>query len=268
MSNRIAVVVLGCASPPYDRTIDAIRGTWGGRRVPGLDIYYLYGNPHDDEGHRVLSRLVGGPAPAVEDDAIRHLQDVLIVGCADHIQQQEDCLLRKRLRAYDYLGAMDRYDLIYTVCATSYVDQKGLARYADSVIPRRLVAGAVSIDTTARAPFVSGASMILSVDIARELGRHRQEIIEGNVFGFRDDVTVGHWIAARMSRVPVATFIEDVKHHRPMTPGHIFVRCPQGTVDYVMAPAQNHRPVPDAFHYHFNSQGANDMVQFHRRYYA
>jgi hypothetical protein len=268
VSNRIAIVVLGCVSPPYDQMVEAIRHTWGCRRVPGLDIYYLYGNPHDDQGRDVLSRYVGGRPPVVEDDAICHIHDVLIVGCADHIDHQRDCILRKRLRAFDYLSARDTYDLIYTVCATSYVDQPRLVRYADSLIPRRLVAGAVSIDTSLRAPFVSGASMILSVDIARELGAHRKEIIEGNVFADPDDVMVGHWIVTRVSGIPLVTFIEDIKSQRPMTCDHVFVSCPEGTVDYVMVPPQHHRPVADAFHYHFHSRTADDMMQFHLRYYA
>jgi hypothetical protein len=267
MSNRTAIVVLACATPPYDQLIDAIRCTWGSQSVPGLDIYYLYGNPHDRQAHAVLSRYVGGHLPVVEDDAIRQIQDVLIAGCADHLRQQEDCLLRKRLIAYDHLAAAGRYDLIHTVCAASYVDQEQLARYADSLIPRRVVAGAIGLAAASRTPFVSGASMILSVDVARELANNRKEIIAGNTFGFRDDVTVGRWIVTRLSRVALQTFIDDIERRRPMTPDHVFVPCPHGTVNYVTAPAQEHRPVPNAFHYHFNSQRALDMVRFHQRYF-
>jgi hypothetical protein len=268
MSNRIAIVVLGCVSPPYDRTIEAIRSTWGGERVPGLDIFYLYGNPVDDEGRRVLSRYVGGSAPAVEDDAIRPMRDVLIVGCADSIMQQPDCLLRKRLRAFAYLTEGDRYDLIYTVCATSYVDQRSLARYASTLSAKRLIAGVIGLSASSTAPFVSGASMILSAEIARELGAHRQAIIAGNVFGHYDDVAMGYWIASRVSGVPLATFVDDIERQRPMTSRHIFVSCPHGTVDYVMVPAHSQRRVRQAFHYHFHSEKAHDMVEFHQRYDA
>jgi hypothetical protein len=267
MTNRIAIVVLGCVSPPYDRTIEAIRQTWGAQQVAGIDIYYLYGNPDDDEGRRVLARYVGGGAPVVEADAICHIRDVLIVGCADHVNQQPDCLLRKRLRAFAYLAADDSYDLIYTVCATSYVDQHALARYAATLVAPRLVAGAVGI-AQSRAPFVSGASMILSVEIARELGSHRQEIIDGNVFGHYDDVTMGDWIASRLSRVPLATFLLDVGRRGPLTEAHIFVKASRKSIDYVMAPAQDHRPVAAAFHYHFHSQEAHHMVAFHQRHFA
>jgi hypothetical protein len=54
----------------------------------------------------------------------------------------------------NHLSSGDRYDLIYTVCATSYVDQQRLARYAGTLISPRLVAG---IDASSTAPFVSGA---------------------------------------------------------------------------------------------------------------
>ena len=67
--------------------------------MPGLDIYYLYGNPHDDRARGVVSRYVGSTVPVVQDDAICQIGDVLIAGCADHLQQQEDCFLRKRLIA-------------------------------------------------------------------------------------------------------------------------------------------------------------------------
>jgi hypothetical protein len=266
-ANRVAIVVLACASPPYDQTIGAIRRTWGGHQVRGLDIYYLYGNPLGDEGRRELSRYVGGGAPTVEADAILQIGDVLIAGCADHVMEQEDCVLRKRLRAFEYLSAGDTYDLIYTVCATSYVDQQQLARYADSLISRRLIAGAIGLDASS-APFVSGASMILSVEIARALGAHRHEIIDGNAFGHHDDVAIGLWIATRVSRVPLATFVKDIEQQRPMTSEHIFVACPEGTVDYVTVPARDHHRVRDAFHYHFHSARADDMMQFHQRYYA
>jgi hypothetical protein len=268
MSNRVAILVLACASPPYDQTVEAIRRTWGAQSPPGLDIYYLYGNPHDDQARHQLSRYVGGRAAVVPDGAICQVGNVLIAGCADHMRQQEDCLLRKRLIAFAHLAAGDRYDLIYSVCAASYVDQRELVRYADSLTPRRVVAGAVAVDASRRAPFVSGASMILSVDIARQLGSHGKAIIAGNAFGFHDDVTMGHWIASRVSPIPLATFIEDIEQRRPLTSDHIFVRYPEGTVGYVMARAQDHRPVPNAFHYHFHSERAADMMQFHLRYFT
>ena len=62
MSNRIAILVLACASPPYDELIEAIRRTWGSPTVPGLDIYYLYGNPGDQQAYACCRvTLADGP---------------------------------------------------------------------------------------------------------------------------------------------------------------------------------------------------------------
>jgi transposase-like protein len=267
-SNRIAVLVLACASPPYDQAVETIRRTWGGQSLPQLDIFYLYGNPNDDRGRRVLSRYIGRSVPVVPDDVIRQVGDVLIAGCADDMSEQEDCLLRKRLIAFHHLAADDRYDLIYSVCAASYVDQRALVRYAETLIPSRMVAGEVFVDESRTAPFVSGASMLLSLDIARALGHDRKAIIEGNAFGPCDDVAMGHWIATRVARVPAAACIEDIERGRPLTADHIFVRQLGGTVHYVLARVEDQRPLAQAFHYHFHSQRSDDMLQFHRRYFV
>ncbi len=266
--HRIAVLVLACASSPHYQTVEAIRRTWGAQTLPQVDIFYLYGNPKDDEGRRVLSRYVGRTVPVVPDDVLHQVGDVLIAGCADDLSEQEDCILRKRLIAFHHLAADDRYDLIYNVCAASYVDQRALVRYAETLVPTRMVAGVVSIDPTRRAPFVSGASMILSVDVARELGYARKAIIEGNAFASRDDVAIGQWIATRVARVPLSTFIEDIERCRPLTADHVFVRYPQGTVGYVTAPVEEQRPLAQAFHYHFHSQRSDEMLEFHRRYFV
>jgi hypothetical protein len=264
MAERIAIVVLGCASAPYDVMIDTIRATWGSLKVPGIDIYYLYGNPVDDRARGVLSRYTSGRVSEVAEDQIAAINDVLIAGCGDHFRQQEDCILRKRLIALGHLSFVPGYEFIYTVCATSYVDQKQLQSHAGKLPSKRLISGAVIVNPKG-IPFVSGASMLLSADIARKLYEDRHEMIGQNRFGSRDDVTIGHWIVTRLSNVPLDTFARDVREGNPMTPGHIFVPCPRTTVDYVMAPAHTHRPSSDAFHYHFHSRKPGDMIEFHRR---
>jgi hypothetical protein len=265
MTKNIALVVLGCASPPYDVMIDTIRNTWAGVKVPGIDIYYLYGNPDDDHSRSVLSRYVVGGVIPVKEDQIIAINDVLIAGCADNFRQQEDCILRKRLIAFGYLTSVGDYDLIYTVCATSYVDQQQLKLHARHLIAKRMISGAVSLNPQG-IPFVSGASMILSADVARQLGADRHEIIEQNRFGSRDDVTIGHWIVTRMSKLSLETFADDVRKQNSMTPDHIFVPYPRTTVDYVMVPVEKHRPVTGRFHYHFHSRKPGDMIRFHQRY--
>jgi hypothetical protein len=129
-----------------------------------------------------------------------------------------------------------------------------------------MISGAVSL-TQNGIPFVSGASMLMSTDVAGQLSEDRREIIEQNRFGFRDDVTIGHWIVTRMSKLSLETFADDVRKQNPMTADHVFVPYPRTTVDYVMAPVEKHRPVDNAFHYHFHSRKPGDMIGFHRRYF-
>ncbi len=265
MAQNIAIVVLGCASPPYDAMIDTIRITWADIKVPGIDIYYVYGNPDDDYSKNVLSRYTSGRLNPVQDDQILIINDILVAGCADHLRQQEDCILRKRLIAFGYLTTVLNVDLIYTVCATSYVDQKRLRQHTAQLPSKGMISGGVSINPK-EIPFVSGASMLLSADVARQLYEDRHEMIKQNRFGSRDDVTIGHWIVTRMSNVPLETFARDIREQNPMTPGHIFVSCPRTTVDYVMAPMIKHKPVTGAFHYHFHSRKPEDMINFHRNY--
>ncbi len=268
MSNQIAILVLGCASPPYDRTIHAIRMSWGSLSIPGLDVYYVYGNPGDDHGRRVLSFHAGEPLPRVEEDGIRQIDEVLLAGCADRRKHQTDCLLRKRLIAFDYLAGHRGYDWIYTVCATSYVDQEGLARHVGSLPPGRFISGAVSLARAERTPFVSGASLLLSGEMARELGRDRRRIIDQNRFGFMDDVTIGHWVADRLSRIPLEAFIADIEEGRPLTDAHLFLPRPRTTANFVLRPPEQQRPRPGAFHYHFNSRKPREMIRFHRQFYS
>ena len=267
IQKRVAVLVLSCASPPYDQLLRTIRRTWGSRKVSGVDILYLYGNVERGEPSEELSRYLDGNPPTVEPGGIREIGDVLVAGCADTISEQEDCLLRKRLIAFDYLAAKEEHDLIYTVCAASYVDPVELVRRSAHIAPTGVVSGVVSINPPKTAPFVSGASMLLTMDVARELGNRREEIIAGNEFGFRDDVTIGRWIASHMSSVPLADFIDDVQQVRPLTPEHVFERSATTTVDYVMASEEEQRPVPGAFHYHFHSRQPDKMARFHRRYF-
>lgn len=268
MPNRVAILVLSNATRPYDEAIDAIRRTWGAVPAPGVDIYYVYGRPPHEEARRDLSRYVGGEPPTVEDDAICQIGDVLIAGCADRMREQSDCLVRKRLIAFAHLAAGDRYDLIHSVCAASYVDQRELLRFTDTLTPMRLMAGVVGINAARTAPYVSGASTIFSVDIARRLGADRKEILEGNLFGHLDDVTIGHWVATQMSPIPLATLLEDIERRRPLSADHIFVAHGRGSVSFVKTRQEDQRPVPGAFHYHFRSRGTADMIPFHQRYFA
>jgi hypothetical protein len=264
---RVAILVLACASHPYDRLISTVRRTWASRLLSGVDIYYVYGNPEPGPRAEVLSRYFAGDLPEVEPGAIHREGDILIAGCADTIDEQEDCLLRKRLTAFGYLSEQDEYDQIYTVCAASYVDLDHLRRYADSMPYRRTVSGRIGVDLTGTAPFISGASMLLTVDVARELSNNSEAIIDENQFGFRDDVTIGHWIASNLSKVPIDQVIKDVEEVSRFTRKHVFRPTEEREVDFVSTPQENQRPSPGAYHYHFHSKGSDQMVRFHARYF-
>lgn len=264
---RIAVLVLACVTEPYAEMVRTIRRTWGNRRIEGVDIFYVYGNVRGGDETREIARYTHRTPPTVEAGDIERFGDVLIAGCADLVGEQEDCLLWKRLLAFDHLSRDGDYDLIYTVCAASYVDLPQLVRNAARMPRTRAVSGPVSIDPAHSAPFVSGASMLLTADVARALGRRRREIIAGNVYGFRDDLTIGRWIASHISTVPLAEFIDDVVECRPLRPEHVFVVTSRQSVDYVDKARDRHRPVPGAHHYHFDSRRPDDMARFHRRHF-
>lgn len=264
----IAILVLGCASPPYDRTIESIRQTWGSARIRGVDVYYVYGVPDAHDARADLSRIIAGDLPHVAAGGIRQIGNVLITGCADALAKQQDCLLRKRLIAFDHLARDSTYDWLYTVCATSYVDLNGLTRHAASLPRRPFVSGAIGIDPSQTTPFVSGASMLMTADVAARLGRERDQIIAGNRFGAMDDVTIGHWVASRMGDRPLEGVVNDIKEARALPSEYILISCPRTTCDYVMAPPEKHRPAPHAFHYHFHSRGSEDMLRFHQRHFA
>jgi hypothetical protein len=252
---NIAVLILGCASEPYIQLIDTTRSTWASRRLPNIDIYYVHGLPSNPRSRDALSRWMGGEIPEVQDCGGIHLvNNVLLAGCADLIAEQEDCLLRKRLAAFEYLGSQSRYDFIYTVCASSYVDQFELNHHVAGLKSVPLISGVVLTDQSNRIPLISGASMLLSKDIAVDLGRHKEKIIKENQFGFRDDVTIGHWIAKNWSDIPMDRIVSDIRSGGAFPKSSIFVRAATTSVNYVTASPENHLPRRNTFHYHFHSR--------------
>ena len=265
---RVAVLVLACASDPYGAMIRAIRSTWGSRRVEDVDVYYLYGNPESGRPAEELARFVGADLGPVEADGIRQIDNVLIAGCADSIRQQEDCLLRKRLIAFGYLCERGDYDFVHTVCATSYLDLDRLKAFVASMPTRRAAIGAVGVDQTGTTPFVSGASLLLTADVACALGRHRDAVVEQNRFGFRDDVAIGYWIAKHLSAVPVDRIIEDVRERRPLSRDHVFLPATHTWKDFVSVPQEEQRATRTAYHYHFHSKRPEEMRRFHTRFFC
>ena len=267
---KTAILILGCASPPYDQTIATIRNTWARTPVPGVDIFYVYGIPHSSKAWEVLAPQVRGDWDKLPTEGVARFEDCLIADCADHIDHQEDCLLHKRLAAFGYLAESGEYDFIYTVCATSYVDQEALLNYIGQITPKKIFQGIVGVCGFSGMPYVSGASMLLSADIAQELSAHRQSIIADNKFGYRDDVTIGTWVAENLSDTSLTHIIRKIHEGAPATGDGTFVlpNCHGASIGLVNAPAAKHKPSAGIYHYHFNSRGSADMARFHQRFFS
>ena len=109
--------------------------------------------------------------------------------------------------------------------------------------------------------------MLLSADVARELARRRADIARKNDFGFRDDVAIGQWIAEYMSRAPMQEIIDALHNKHPLPPESFFRIASGTTVDFVRSHPEGMRPRRGVFHYHFHSAGAQNMADFHERYF-
>jgi hypothetical protein len=269
MSNRIAILVLACATSPYDRMIAAIRSTWASVRVPDIDVFYVFGRPSGDRAELFLSRFLGEKIPLVPDNSIKASGPVLLAGCADHLHQENDCLLRKRLLAFEHLAATGNYDFIYTICATSYINQAELKLYAESLAGLSVVTGPTGFGQhSPGVPVCSGASMLMSVDIARRFGEDKDEIIEKNQFSWRDDLMLGYWIATRICQPPLKTDNGIIDKDNDLIPADIFKPYFKGSSGFVNTDQAGQVRSPGVYHYHFNSKGDDDMTVFHHRYFS
>ena len=269
---RIAILVIGCLLPVFDRCIATIRSTWGSRAVDGVDVFYAYGSQPTESAVETipLAGLVGRPVPHVAEGAVWASGDILVCGAADLWEDQRNCVLRKRLAAFAYLANERSYDVIYTVCASSYVDVDRLKRYV-SALPTRagVYHGGVIIHEETGAPFVSGASLLLSRDLAAELANRAPEIIAGYPESMPDDVVLGHVIATRHGNRPVEEISARIAAGLTATDDQTFVvPYGYGSVDYVMTPEADQIPHESSYHFHFHSRRSWEMENFHRRYFA
>jgi len=269
MDHKIAVVVLGCASAPYDEMVDAMRTTWGAVETPGVEVSYVYGNPSDSDALQVLAQLVGDDtAPVVPDGELERRGDILIAGCADLIRDQEDSLLRKRLLAFEHLLDDPTVRQIYTVCAASYVDQPTLVEATAGLRSERLFYGPISFAQQSGTPFISGSSMLLSRDLAERLVDDKVRIIEQNRFGWRDDVTFGHWVATQYCDLPLDELIEVAYDGTAGSPERVFAGGSRQTADFVMVPIEEHTLRDGVYHYHVHSRRPEAIRHLHELWLA
>lgn len=267
---RIAILVLGCLLPVYDRCIKSIRATWGKSSSDTVDIYYVYGGQGANRapGMVKIEDLIGQAPPQLNDFEAWVSGDIILCGAADIYADQIDCILRKRLIAFGYLANQNSYDFVYTVCASSYVDVDALQRYLRSLPTSGVYHGSVSI-SKGGAPFVSGSSILMSRDVAADLSNFAEAIVSHNNGVEPDDVAIGRWIAENYCDDSLEEICSHIAAGEKATNNQTFVRpFSRGLTNFVMAPVRNHVPHRKTYHYHFHSRRMSQMEEFHRLYFA
>jgi len=177
--------------------------------------------------------------------------------------------LRKRLLAFGYLANQRRYDFIYAVCATSYVDVSALKRYVGDLPSSGVYHGPLYVHGPSGFPFVSGASFLLSRDMAVALADNAEQILSTHAATMPDDVVIGHFIASRYCTASIADLADRIAAGTAPTDTQLFVAPPgHESVDFVTAPAFEQVPRAGSFHFHFHSRRIWEMENFHRRFFA
>ena len=268
---RIAILVLGCLLTVYQRCAQIIRATWGAQAWHNVDIFYVYGaqSAKSDQEMVDIEHLICRGRPQLQDGEVWVSGDTILCGAADIREGQPNCILRKRLIAFGYLANQRRYDFVYAVCASSYVDVAGLKRYVRSLPATGVYHGALHVDGATGFPFVSGASFLLSRDIAADLADSAGTILSAYPDTMPDDVTIGHFVASNYCNESVAEIADRIGAARKPTNGQTFVMpYGHGSMDFVTAPAYSHAPSEHCYHFHFNSRRMWEMENFHRRFFA
>jgi len=264
-------LVLACRSPVYDQCINTIRRTWGGRSHNDVDIYYVYGGQGGTNISDLVSieSLIGHAKPELNDNEVWVGNDIILCGAADIIQEQQDCLLRKRLIAFNYLANEKKYDFIYTICASSYVDIDELKDYINNLSPSGVYHGPIGVCQSTGYPFISGSSILLSQDMAARLADNADAIIAFNNGNYADDVTFGYWIAEMICNESVADICTSIKESKKVSKLDAFVLpYNRGMTNFVHVPEEKHLPSEQMYHYHFNAQRIWEMEAFHLRFFA
>lgn len=267
----VAVLVLGCLLPQYVTCLDVIERTWASRRFTGIDIFYAIGSHFDPSvvSTNAVEKYIGRDAPSLSAFQTRQSGNVIACGCADAIHLQNDSLLRKRLIAFNHLASTNKYDFVYTVCASSYVDQSRLRDYVESVEDDMLFHGPVAICEFTGRPYVSGASMLFSIDMIKRIIADTYRIIGDNEGRFADDVAISSWIARHFSDTPEEQIVENILADRRPTEDNTFVRPPSvWMIDYVDKDPAVQVPVENAYHYHFKTDMIGQMAEFHQRFFG
>ena len=156
-----------------------------------------------------------------------------------------------------------------TVCATSYVDKSALTNYADSMDRQLGFHGPVGLGDESNTPYVSGASILITCDLAERLVNARDEVLTANRYRWADDLAIGLWVANSISSTPLADMVERIASNRPATDDNTFrPMVPQNFIDFRATDEEAQTPVAGAPHYHFVTDRIHDMETFHLNHFA
>lgn len=263
---RTAVVVLASALPDYHACVGAIRASWGSVDQPGIDVFYLYGQLAEPErfAYADISPWVGPEMPDVPRGSARRRGDVLVAGCADVIWVETDCLLRKRLAAFAHLTALDRYDYVVTVCATSYLSLPALTEFVNGLPAHGVYQGPTGVCQSTGHPYVSGSCIVMSADVAADLAMNGRAILEMNAGDYADDVALARWVAGRFSDTGPMQMARRLAAGERATGDDTFV-FPPG-FGLLPSASTDAAPMPRGIHYHFGRDAfVTDVDELHRR---
>jgi hypothetical protein len=129
--------------------------------------------------------------------------------------------------------------------------------------------GALHVHASSGYPFVSGASFLLSRDIAADLADRAETIIASYPETMPDDVVIGHYIANKYCRESVPEISSRIAIGAMPTDNQTFVMpYGHGSMDFVRLPDYSHAPHEPSYHFHFHSRRMWEMENFHRRFFV
>ncbi|MEM7563757.1 MAG: hypothetical protein AAF353_12005, partial [Pseudomonadota bacterium] len=263
-NQRIAILVLGCLMPVYTAAMETMVQTWAGTSEADIDVFFILGaHTRSQTEQKTLDQIVG-PQPSLNAFESRRVGNIILTGCADSIELQRDCLLRKRLIAFEHCRDSGDYDFVYTVCASSYVDQIQLRRYVQSIDDRMIFHGPAGVCEFTDRPYVSGASILMSMDLVNRIVDSKHDIIAENQNAYADDVALGWWVANHISQDSWETVRDRIKSGKPANDQTFRFPPDRVMVNYVGESIDHVKTVPEAFHYHFDVNHMESMTRLHQ----
>lgn len=266
-SRRTAVVVQGCRLPQFEPSLRAIRETWAAATHPDVDVFFAYGNGCDDHELTPLELASGELLPQVPDGEVMVDGDLLLVGCSDLVDHQNDSLLRKRLLSLQHLIDTDSHDAFLLLCASSYIDLDVLAEHVSTLDLDMRFQGPTFVAESGRA-IVSGSAMLLSRDMAQRLVSDGPAMLSASNYRYADDVSISDWVATHISDTEPAMIAERLLAGRQGTTDNTFVQPRVFMLNYVEQEPHDHVKVDGAYHYHFATDKPSTMRRFHEYAFA